>query len=138
MPSVLSLLDIHDGGVGRRNVQVRLVECAVKSLNDGDVFLLLTETELFQWIGKASNGFERAKVTLLIFHWCWCVSNIKPHGQSGELASRILRGKEMGCRTLSVITLECQSAEQQAGNMSQFMKLLGGNSNSQIAGNLIH
>jgi supervillin len=98
---------------GRRNVQVRLVECTIKSLNDGDVFLLITETELFQFIGKSSNGFERAK--------------------SGELASRILGGKEMGCRTSSVITLEYQSAEQQAGNISHFMKLLGGTSNSQIA-----
>ena len=34
----------------------------MKSLNEGDVFLLLTETELFQWIGHESNGFERAKV----------------------------------------------------------------------------
>lgn len=52
--------------VGRRHVQVQLVECAAKSLNEGDVFLLLTETELFQWIGQESNGFERAKVARLI------------------------------------------------------------------------
>ncbi|XP_062508375.1 supervillin-like isoform X2 [Corticium candelabrum] len=84
----------------------------MKSLNEGDVFLLLTETELFQWIGHESNGFERAK--------------------SGDVSSCIVRGKEMGCRAKSVIVFEPQSVEQQPQNMQHFLKLLGGSSSSLV------
>ena len=47
---------------GRRHLQVRLVEPSLKSLNSGDCFALVTEKDLFSWIGKESNPYERAKV----------------------------------------------------------------------------
>ena len=47
---------------GRRHLQVRLVEPSLKSLNSGDCFALVTEKDLFSWIGKESNPYEKAKV----------------------------------------------------------------------------
>ena len=49
---------------GRRHLQVRLVEPSPKSLNSGDCFALVTEKDLFSWIGKESNPYEKAKVLL--------------------------------------------------------------------------
>jgi hypothetical protein len=47
---------------GRRRIQVHLVEPLVKSLNSGDVFIVFTATELYQWVGSEANAFEKAKV----------------------------------------------------------------------------
>ena len=52
--------------VGRRHLQVRLVEPSLKSLNSGDCFALVTEKDLFSWIGKDCNPYEKAKVTKII------------------------------------------------------------------------
>lgn len=41
---------------------MRLVEPNVKSLNSGDCFALVTEKDLFSWIGKDCNPYEKAKV----------------------------------------------------------------------------
>ena len=49
--------------VGRRHLQVRLVEPSLKSLNSGDCFALVTEKDLFSWIGKDCNPYEKAKVS---------------------------------------------------------------------------
>ena len=50
--------------VGRRNLQVRLVEPSVRSLNSGDCFALVTEKDLFSWIGRDCNPYEKAKVSI--------------------------------------------------------------------------
>ena len=49
--------------IGRRHLQVRLVEPSIKSLNSGDCFALVTEKDLFSWIGKDCNPYEKAKVS---------------------------------------------------------------------------
>ena len=43
---------------------MRLVEPSVKSLNSGDCFALVTEKDLFSWIGKDCNPYEKAKVSI--------------------------------------------------------------------------
>jgi len=48
--------------IGRRHLQVRLVEPSLKSLNSGDCFALVTEKDLFSWVGKDCNPYEKAKV----------------------------------------------------------------------------
>ena len=38
------------------------MEPLVKSLNSGDVFIVFTSTQLYQWVGSEANAFEKAKV----------------------------------------------------------------------------
>uniref|UniRef100_A0A0X3PBI8 HP domain-containing protein n=1 Tax=Schistocephalus solidus TaxID=70667 RepID=A0A0X3PBI8_SCHSO len=47
---------------GRRHVQVRLVQPVAASVNSGDCFLLLTESDLFAWIGRFANIVEVNKI----------------------------------------------------------------------------
>ncbi|BHF72037.1 hypothetical protein SprV_0401510000 [Sparganum proliferum] len=47
---------------GRRQVQVRLVQPVAASVNSGDCFLLLSETDLFAWIGRFANVVEVNKI----------------------------------------------------------------------------
>ena len=48
--------------LGSRHVQTRLVEPSVKSLNSGDVFVLVTPKELHLWNGKDASIMKKAKV----------------------------------------------------------------------------
>ena len=57
---------------GRRHLQVRLVEPSLKSLNSGDCFALVTEKDLFSWIGKESNPYEKAKVCKCMYFCMNC------------------------------------------------------------------
>ena len=56
--------------LGRRHLQVRLAEPSIKSLNSGDCFALVTEKDLFSWIGKDCNPYEKAKVCQLLVDDC--------------------------------------------------------------------
>ncbi|VDK85110.1 unnamed protein product [Dibothriocephalus latus] len=47
---------------GRRHVQVRLVEPVAASVNSGDCFLLLCESDMFAWMGRFANIVEVNKI----------------------------------------------------------------------------
>ena len=49
---------------GRKLVQTRLVEPIAASINSGDVYILVTDRELFQWLGKGANVIEKARVSI--------------------------------------------------------------------------
>ena len=49
-------------GLGRRKVRSRLVNPTRASVNGEDVFVLVTPTEIFQYIGAKANVLEKAKV----------------------------------------------------------------------------
>lgn len=53
---------------GRRQVQVRLVEPSIRSLNSGDCFLLVTPEHCILWSGEFANKEERSKVSTV--HVC--------------------------------------------------------------------
>ena len=44
---------------GRRYCQPRLMEPTAKSVNSGDAYVLVTPTEVFNWVGRFSNVIER-------------------------------------------------------------------------------
>ena len=48
---------------GRKLVQTRLVEPVAASINSGDAYILVTDRELFQWLGKGANVIEKARVS---------------------------------------------------------------------------
>ena len=62
---------------GRRYCQPRLMEPTAKSINSGDAFVLVTPTDVFNWVGRFSNVIER--------------------NRSAEIAASILQRKELGC-----------------------------------------
>ena len=62
---------------GRRHVQVRVVEPVVSSVNSGDCFVVVTTTDVIQWMGQFANVIERAKCS--------------------DVAQRILIKKDFGC-----------------------------------------
>jgi len=46
---------------GKKNVRITEVSALTSNLNSGDVFVLDTKDEVYQWIGKDSSVFERSK-----------------------------------------------------------------------------
>lgn len=88
---------------GRRHLQVRLVEPSVKSLNSGDCFALVTEKDLFSWIGKDCNPYEKAKVT--------------------EIVSKIKAKSELDCKARDIVTIEDGDADYGAA-WDKFLRIL--------------
>ena len=48
---------------GRKRLQTVLIEPKGTSVNSGDVFILVTNKELFQWVGSKVNIMEMARVS---------------------------------------------------------------------------
>jgi supervillin len=63
---------------GRRFCQPRLIEPSHTSVNSGDAYVLVTGSDVFNWVGKFSNVIER--------------------NRSAEIAQSILQRKELGCK----------------------------------------
>lgn len=68
--------------IGRRHVQVRLVCPSYKSLNSGDCFILINSSYVFAWFGYLANIIESNKAR--------------------ELASWIVKHRELGFRGLGL------------------------------------
>ncbi|XP_022790762.1 supervillin-like isoform X2 [Stylophora pistillata] len=97
---------------GRRHLQVRLVEPSLKSLNSGDCFALVTEKDLFSWIGKDSNPYEKAKVT--------------------EIVSKIKTKNELNCKARDIVTIEEGDMDFNAA-LDKFANILSGDPGSNPA-----
>ena len=70
---------------GRRQIQTRLVEPTYKSVNSGDCYILVTPTEVIQFIGRYSNVIERSRST--------------------EVAGRIVSKKDLGSARASHVQI---------------------------------
>lgn len=46
---------------GKKNIRITEVTACTSNLNSGDVFVLDTKDEVFQWVGKQSTAFEKSK-----------------------------------------------------------------------------
>lgn len=68
---------------GRRSVRATEVEMNWKSFNQGDIFIVEVENDIFQWNGSKSNRFERLKA-------CQLVSAIKTEEKGGKGVIHIL------------------------------------------------
>ena len=70
---------------GRRQIQTRLVEPTYKSVNSGDCYILVTPTDVIQFIGRYSNVIERSRST--------------------EVAGRIVSKKDLGSARASHVQI---------------------------------
>lgn len=70
---------------GRRQIQTRLVEPTYTSVNSGDCFILVTPSDVIQFIGRYSNVIERAR--------------------SSEVAQRIVAKRDLGSIRASQVQL---------------------------------
>uniref|UniRef100_A0A3B3V4B9 Supervillin c n=1 Tax=Poecilia latipinna TaxID=48699 RepID=A0A3B3V4B9_9TELE len=103
-PPFSNLMLIH---IKRRQVQVRVVEPSVRSLNSGDCFLLVDPNHCILWSGEFANKEERAKFQAL------------------ELAAFIQSRRELGCRASQVVHLE-EGLNTDGPEAADFWRLLGG------------
>ncbi|XP_015515749.2 supervillin isoform X2 [Neodiprion lecontei] len=90
---------------GRRHVQVRLVEPIASSINSGDNYILVTPTEVYNYVGKYSNVIERTR--------------------SADIALTIQQNKEFGCTANQVITVSEEKSTCSRNDTSKFWNLLG-------------
>uniref|UniRef100_A0A3Q2PCL5 Supervillin c n=1 Tax=Fundulus heteroclitus TaxID=8078 RepID=A0A3Q2PCL5_FUNHE len=110
-PPFSNLMLIHVKG--RRQVQVRLVEPSVRSLNSGDCFLLVAPEHCILWSGEFANKEERAKAL--------------------ELAAFIQGHRDLGCQAPQVLHLE-EGLNSDGADAADFWSLLGGRQRYRGAG----
>ncbi|XP_014471011.1 PREDICTED: supervillin-like isoform X2 [Dinoponera quadriceps] len=90
---------------GRRHVQARLVEPVAECINSGDNYILVTRSEVFNYIGKYSNIIERT--------------------HAAEIASCILQKKDLGCQADQVITIHEDKPTCTRNQVQKFWSYLG-------------
>ncbi|XP_039308928.1 uncharacterized protein LOC105192922 isoform X2 [Solenopsis invicta] len=90
---------------GRRHVQVRLVEPVVESINNGDSYILVTKSEVFNYIGKYSNIIEKTR--------------------AAEIALSIQQQKDLGCQAIEVITINDDKMMCSRNQVNKFWNYLG-------------
>ncbi|XP_066250261.1 supervillin-like [Euwallacea similis] len=88
---------------GRRHVQTRLVQPAASSINEGDCYLLVTSTALYNYTGTFSNVIERSRAS--------------------DLANHIEKTGDLGCKVSKVINVSTSDVVQR--QLQDFWKLLG-------------
>lgn len=88
---------------GRRNVQIRLVEPAFNSLNQGDCFILVAEEMLYSFIGRSANVIEKAHCK--------------------DIITQILRDKDLGCSAATSNMINEKNLD--SFNGKAFCKILG-------------
>ncbi|XP_072757196.1 uncharacterized protein Svil isoform X2 [Anoplolepis gracilipes] len=90
---------------GRRHVQVRLVEPVAESINSGDNYLLVTKSEIFNYVGRYSNVIEKTRAV--------------------EIALSIQQRKDLGCQAAKVISINEDKLNCTKDELQQFWKYLG-------------
>ncbi|KAL6267220.1 hypothetical protein P5V15_000296 [Pogonomyrmex californicus] len=90
---------------GRRHVQARLVEPVIESINNGDSYILVTKSEVFNYIGKYSNIIEKTR--------------------AAEIALSIQQQKDLGCQATQVITINEDKPASTRNQIQKFWSYLG-------------
>lgn len=95
---------------GRRHVQTRLVEPVVNSINEGDCYILITRSALYNYVGRYSNIIEQSR--------------------AADIANHIKQTNDMGCKVGEVITLNQKEGQQR--HLQAFWKILGASETPEI------
>ncbi|XP_021928560.1 uncharacterized protein LOC110834074 isoform X3 [Zootermopsis nevadensis] len=100
---------------GRRHVQTRLVEPIASSINSGDSYVLVTPTEVYNYIGRYSNVIERSR--------------------GAEVALNIQQKKDLGClSSRQVLTVSEEKVTCSSSQVENLWKLLDGTGSVSGAG----
>ncbi|XP_063919951.1 uncharacterized protein LOC135134963 isoform X4 [Zophobas morio] len=90
---------------GRQHVQTRLVEPVASSINEGDNYILVTPTTLYNYVGKYSNVIEQSRASDIINHI----------QQTGDL----------GCKEVELVTLNVENSSVMTRQVRRFWKTIG-------------
>lgn len=88
---------------GRRHIQTRLVEPVASSINEGDCYILITPTALYNYIGAYSNVIEQSR--------------------AADVANHIQKSGDMGCKVTKIFNLTSKDVTKR--HLEAFWKLLG-------------
>ncbi|XP_033608263.1 uncharacterized protein LOC111866670 isoform X5 [Cryptotermes secundus] len=100
---------------GRRHVQTRLVEPVASSINSGDNYVLVTPTEVYNYVGRYSNVIERSR--------------------GAEVAMNVHQRRDLGCiNSEQVITILEEKVTCSSSQVEKFWELLGGTGPASGAG----
>lgn len=88
---------------GRRHVQTRLIEPIASNINDGDSFVLITPTALYNYVGQYSNVIEQSR--------------------AADIVNHIQKTGDMGCKVNKAITVSGKNSSPK--HTAEFWKLLG-------------
>ncbi|KAF5297869.1 hypothetical protein FQR65_LT09894 [Abscondita terminalis] len=98
---------------GRRFVQTRLVEPTAASINDGDSYILVTPTAVYNLVGTFANVIEQSR--------------------AAELANIIQQKGDLGCKCDKIITINCKKlAGCVTSDLDKFWKLLGATKDVEV------
>ncbi|XP_076639172.1 supervillin [Colletes latitarsis] len=90
---------------GRRHVQVRLIEPVAESINCGDNFILVTKSEVYNYVGKYCNVIEKVR--------------------GAEIAMSIQQNKDLGTQASQVITINENKVTCSKSQLQKFWNYLG-------------
>lgn len=90
---------------GRRHVQTRLVEPVAASINDGDTYVLVTPSAVYNYVGKYSNVIEQSR--------------------SCDVASHVHQKADLGCKAERIITI---NSDVSSRDSRKFWEILGAKS----------
>nr|XP_033325478.1 supervillin-like isoform X1 [Megalopta genalis]XP_033325479.1 supervillin-like isoform X1 [Megalopta genalis] len=90
---------------GRRHVQVKLIEPIAENINSGDNFVLVTKTEVYNYIGKYCNVIEKVR--------------------GAKIAMTIQQNKDLGTQASQVITINEDKVTCTKSQLQKFWNYLG-------------
>ncbi|XP_076271770.1 uncharacterized protein LOC143203482 isoform X2 [Rhynchophorus ferrugineus] len=91
---------------GRRHVQTRLVEPVAATINEGDCYLLVTTSVVYNYIGAYANVIEQSRAT--------------------DVANHIHKTNDLGCRSAKIVNVSSKDVTKR--HLEAFWKILGSDS----------
>ncbi|XP_031843852.1 supervillin isoform X2 [Nomia melanderi] len=90
---------------GRRHVQVKLIAPVAENINSGDNFVLVTKTEVYNYVGKYCNVIEKVR--------------------GAKIAMTIQQNKDLGTQATQVITINEDKVTCTRSQLQKFWNYLG-------------
>ncbi|KZC07403.1 Supervillin [Dufourea novaeangliae] len=90
---------------GRRHVQVKLIEPIAENINSGDNFVLVTKSEVYNYVGKYCNVIEKVR--------------------GAKISMTIQQNKDLGTQATQVITINEDKVTCTNSQLQKFWNYLG-------------